>query len=296
MGALEAAADRLEALGATRAYRVEPAPPMELGFITMHVPRTTSSASTDAQARGLARGTLSAYWSGGDYRVAWPAVSRSTDRRDQPAEVRDGRSQLNYSIYHDRYRRTVDGWKFAERVFEVRYFDAARFRLGGAAQRRRRSQIGGSRILRSRRRMIQREDALFRGFVEPDGGPRMNSRWNRPSRCSQVQVSAHRGDDRAAGQALRPTAVTSTSRSAASSPLGGTQIGSSVQPETSAAAMVSGDTQTSSAAEPDDPVSHIEQLADGAVPWSADGVEGTERFRDRPRTTSTPARSRASMN
>ena len=36
---------------------------------------------------------------------------------------RDGRSQLNYSIYHDRYRRTVDGWKFAERVFEVRYFD-----------------------------------------------------------------------------------------------------------------------------------------------------------------------------
>jgi len=36
---------------------------------------------------------------------------------------RDGRSQLNYSIYHDRYQRTLDGWKFAERVFEVRYFD-----------------------------------------------------------------------------------------------------------------------------------------------------------------------------
>ena len=36
---------------------------------------------------------------------------------------RDGRSQLNYSIYQDRYQRTIDGWKFAERVFEVRYFD-----------------------------------------------------------------------------------------------------------------------------------------------------------------------------
>ena len=38
MAALEAEADRLEALGATRAYRVEPAPPMELGFITMYDP------------------------------------------------------------------------------------------------------------------------------------------------------------------------------------------------------------------------------------------------------------------
>ena len=36
---------------------------------------------------------------------------------------RDGSSQLNYSVYHDRYRRTPDGWKFAERVYEVRYLD-----------------------------------------------------------------------------------------------------------------------------------------------------------------------------
>jgi hypothetical protein len=36
---------------------------------------------------------------------------------------RDGRSELNYSIYHDRYRRTPDGWKFTERVYEVRYLD-----------------------------------------------------------------------------------------------------------------------------------------------------------------------------
>jgi ketosteroid isomerase-like protein len=40
-------------------------------------------------------------------------------------QFRDGSSHLNYSIYHDRYRRTPDGWKFAERVYEVRYFDTS---------------------------------------------------------------------------------------------------------------------------------------------------------------------------
>jgi ketosteroid isomerase-like protein len=35
----------------------------------------------------------------------------------------DGRSELNYAVYHDRYRRTPDGWKFTERVYEVRYLD-----------------------------------------------------------------------------------------------------------------------------------------------------------------------------
>jgi ketosteroid isomerase-like protein len=37
--------------------------------------------------------------------------------------LRDGTSHLNYAIYHDRYQRTSDGWKFTERVFEVRYLD-----------------------------------------------------------------------------------------------------------------------------------------------------------------------------
>ena len=37
--------------------------------------------------------------------------------------MRDGRSELNYAMYHDRYQRTADGWKFAERVYEVRYVD-----------------------------------------------------------------------------------------------------------------------------------------------------------------------------
>jgi ketosteroid isomerase-like protein len=36
---------------------------------------------------------------------------------------RDGRSELNYAIYHDRYQRTSDGWRFTERVYEVRYID-----------------------------------------------------------------------------------------------------------------------------------------------------------------------------
>jgi ketosteroid isomerase-like protein len=38
---------------------------------------------------------------------------------------RDGRSNLNYGIYHDRYERTPDGWKFAERVYEPRYVDTS---------------------------------------------------------------------------------------------------------------------------------------------------------------------------
>jgi ketosteroid isomerase-like protein len=37
--------------------------------------------------------------------------------------LREGRSQLNYAVYHDRYQRTAEGWKFAERVYEVRYLD-----------------------------------------------------------------------------------------------------------------------------------------------------------------------------
>jgi ketosteroid isomerase-like protein len=37
--------------------------------------------------------------------------------------MRDGGSHLNYSVYHDRYQRTPDGWKFAERVDEVQYLD-----------------------------------------------------------------------------------------------------------------------------------------------------------------------------
>jgi ketosteroid isomerase-like protein len=48
---------------------------------------------------------------------------------------RDGSSHLNYALYHDRYQRTLDGWKFAERVYEVRYFDTTPL-AGSAPQQR----------------------------------------------------------------------------------------------------------------------------------------------------------------
>lgn len=38
-------------------------------------------------------------------------------------QLRDGSSQLHYSLYHDRYRRTSDGWKFSERAYEIKYLD-----------------------------------------------------------------------------------------------------------------------------------------------------------------------------
>jgi ketosteroid isomerase-like protein len=47
------------------------------------------------------------------------------------ARTVDGRQGLNYAVYHDRYQRTVEGWKFAERVYEIRYLDTSP--LAGAA-------------------------------------------------------------------------------------------------------------------------------------------------------------------
>jgi SnoaL-like protein len=47
--------------------------------------------------------------------------------------MREGRLELNYAVYHDRYGRTPDGWKFAERVYEVRYLDTTP--LAGSAPR-----------------------------------------------------------------------------------------------------------------------------------------------------------------
>ncbi|GAA3476155.1 YybH family protein [Streptomyces yanii] len=37
--------------------------------------------------------------------------------------MRDGSSHLNYSLYHDRYRRTQDGRQFTERLYEIGYLD-----------------------------------------------------------------------------------------------------------------------------------------------------------------------------
>ena len=38
-----------------------------------------------------------------------------------------------YAVYHDRYERTPDGWKFAERVYEVEYFDTTPLAGSGPA-------------------------------------------------------------------------------------------------------------------------------------------------------------------
>ena len=45
----------------------------------------------------------------------------------------DGLEGQNFAIYHDRYRRTADGWRFTERVYEVRYRDTTP--LTGSAPR-----------------------------------------------------------------------------------------------------------------------------------------------------------------
>lgn len=37
--------------------------------------------------------------------------------------MRDGSSHSNHALYHDRYRRTPDGWRFTERVYEIRHLD-----------------------------------------------------------------------------------------------------------------------------------------------------------------------------
>ncbi|MEU3252277.1 nuclear transport factor 2 family protein [Streptomyces sp. NPDC006997] len=43
----------------------------------------------------------------------------------------DGREGMNFAVYHDRYQRTAEGWKFAEREYEVRYLDTSPL-TGGA--------------------------------------------------------------------------------------------------------------------------------------------------------------------
>ncbi|MEO3751905.1 nuclear transport factor 2 family protein [Streptomyces sp. B6B3] len=50
----------------------------------------------------------------------------------------DGRQGLIYAIYHDRYQRTEEGWRFAQRVFEIRYLDTSP--LAGSAP----SNAGGA--------------------------------------------------------------------------------------------------------------------------------------------------------
>jgi len=57
-------------------------------------------------------------------RGAAPPDARQPGSRPYIAELgqlREGSSSPGYAAYHDRYQRTPDGWKFSERVYEVRY-------------------------------------------------------------------------------------------------------------------------------------------------------------------------------
>ncbi|MFF4362682.1 nuclear transport factor 2 family protein [Streptomyces sp. NPDC001604] len=63
------------------------------------------------------------------------------------ARTLDGRQGLNYAVYHDRYQRTEEGWRFAERVYEVRYLDTSP--LAGTAPQSARSSGTGQAPARS---------------------------------------------------------------------------------------------------------------------------------------------------
>jgi hypothetical protein len=58
----------------------------------------------------------------------------------------DGTSELNYTIYHDRYQRTPDGWKFTERVYEVRYHDTTPLPGSPPGHDRGSAQDGGATV------------------------------------------------------------------------------------------------------------------------------------------------------
>jgi len=47
--------------------------------------------------------------------------------------LHDGRSELNYAVHHDPYRRTPDDWKLTERVYKIRCLDTTP--LAGSARR-----------------------------------------------------------------------------------------------------------------------------------------------------------------
>ncbi|MFG2845675.1 LUD domain-containing protein [Kitasatospora sp. NPDC048296] len=56
----------------------------------------------------------------------------------ETVRLKNGFQGINYAIYHDRYRRTAEGWRFAERVYEIRYLDTSPLTgsAPGAAQAR----------------------------------------------------------------------------------------------------------------------------------------------------------------
>jgi len=83
------------------------------------------------------------------------------------ARTRDGRQGLNFAIYHDRYQRTSDGWRFTERVYEIRYLDdtplAGSALTWGSPSRSGRPDRALSRLtVRFRRSAAGREEAPWK--------------------------------------------------------------------------------------------------------------------------------------
>jgi hypothetical protein len=58
----------------------------------------------------------------------------------------DGTSEQNYAIYHDRYQRTADGWKFTERVYEIPYHDTTPLTGSPPGHDRGATQDGGATV------------------------------------------------------------------------------------------------------------------------------------------------------
>jgi hypothetical protein len=83
------------------------------------------------------------------------------------ARARDGRQGLNYAIYHDRYQRTGDGWKFTERVYEIRYLDT--------------SPLAGTAPPRQGRPLTRRPGTRTRRTGNGDHDPVINSEYARRS-------------------------------------------------------------------------------------------------------------------
>lgn len=54
---------------------------------------------------------------------------------------RDGSCAVAHGMFHDRYRRTPDGWKFAERVYELTYLDTTPLAGSSRADRAGRADI-----------------------------------------------------------------------------------------------------------------------------------------------------------
>ncbi|MFJ8111375.1 LUD domain-containing protein [Streptomyces sp. NPDC096132] len=94
------------------------------------------------------------------------------------ARVLDGRSGLNFAVYHDSYQRTPEGWKFAERVYEVRYIDTTPLRgssPGPDVQDHAPSEAGDAALASE----AGEADASAAGAADDFGAPRSAERLDR---------------------------------------------------------------------------------------------------------------------